>query len=85
MIVCVGHLRPFESLTQVYIELYNEFSTLILVYHLMCFTNFVPDVDTREVVGSSMIYTTMFNLSVNLLIIAKSVGGHTFNKAKLRF
>jgi hypothetical protein len=51
----------------------------------MCFTNFVPNVDTREVVGNSMVYTTMFNLGVNLLVIAKSVGGHSFNKAKLRF
>jgi hypothetical protein len=51
----------------------------------MCFTNFVPDVDTREYIGSSMVYTTMFNLGVNFIIIGIQAIGLLLNKARLHY
>ena len=51
----------------------------------MCFTNFVPDVDTREGIGSSMVYTTMFNLGVNFLIIGRQVIELMLNKVRLHY
>lgn len=51
----------------------------------MCFTNFVPDVDTREVIGSSMVYTTMFNLGVNFMIIGRQVIGLLLDNLRLRY
>ena len=65
-------------------ELYNEFSELILIYHLICFTDFVPNIDTRDVVGSSMVYSTGINLLVNLFVIFYSSLSNTLRKLKLK-
>jgi len=51
MVLVVGHIKPFSKRYENYTELYNEFSTLVVNYHLMMFTDFVPDVDTRELIG----------------------------------
>ena len=51
MVMVVGETKPFYARSENYLELFNEFSTLIVNYHLMMFTNFVPDIDTRESIG----------------------------------
>jgi hypothetical protein len=45
----------------------NEIITLLTIYHLFCFTNFVPDAETQYYyVGNSMIMMTYLNLVINL-------------------
>jgi hypothetical protein len=51
-------------------ELFNEFVSLIVNYHLMMFTDFVPDVNTREHIGMSLVVVTGGHLVVNLLMIS---------------
>ena len=46
MVMVVGETKPFIVRSENYLELFNEFSTLIVNYHLMMFTNFVPDLNT---------------------------------------
>ena len=65
-------------------ELYNEFSGLILIYHLLSFTDFVPNVNTRDFVGSSMVYTTGLNLFVNLFVVFYGSISNTCRKMKLK-
>jgi hypothetical protein len=69
MVLLVGHIKPFSRQSDNRIELYNEFSTLVVNYHLMCFTDFVSEVDTRELVGKSLVYVTGGNLLINLLVV----------------
>lgn len=68
-----------------HLHLFNEFSTLVLIYHLMCFTDFVPDVDTREDIGTSLIYTTCMSLGVNFLIIGFHSLTLMVTRLKLRY
>jgi len=45
----------------------NEIITLLTIYHLFCFTNFVQSGETQyHYVGNSMIFMTFLNLIVNL-------------------
>ena len=65
----IGHANPMKSLTSNRMELFNEFCILIVNYHLMCFTDLVPDVDTREIVGKSLEFTMYINVGVNFVVI----------------
>ena len=45
----------------------NEIIILLTIYHLFCFTNFVPDAETRaSFVGISMVSVTFVIMIVNL-------------------
>jgi len=70
MVLLVGHVKPFTNWSANWIELGNEFSTLVVNYHLMCFTNFVPEPETKEYIGDSLVWFTVANLAVNLAIVA---------------
>ena len=85
MMIVVGYTRPFKIVSGVYLELMNEFATLVLNYHLMCFTEFVDDVDTREFIGRSLIYTTIINLGINFMLIASKSLLLFCRKARLRY
>ncbi len=85
MMYCIGLIRPFQTRSQVYLELFNEFSALVLLYHLWCFTDLQPDVDTRELIGASMIYTTCASFGLNLVIIGLNIVKTFTTKVKLRY
>ena len=69
MVLIVGSVKPFTKKSANNSELYNEFTTLVVNYHLMMFTDFVADVETKEQIGTSLIYVTGGNLLVNLCMI----------------
>jgi len=54
-IIVLTCLVPFKSSSQVGRELVNEAIIMVVLYHLMCFSNFVPDLDTRFILGYSLI------------------------------
>lgn len=85
MLIVVGYTRPFLYVSEVYIELINEFATLVLNYHLLCFTDWVDDVDTREIMGKSLVYTTLINLGINFTLIASKSLLLFCRKARLRY
>ena len=69
MVLIVGSVKPFTKKSANHSELYNEFTALVVNYHLMMFTDFVADVETKEQIGTSLIYVTGANLLVNLCMI----------------
>jgi len=54
-IILLGTLAPFESRAQVRREFLNESVVMIVLYHLICFTEFVPDLTSRLCLGYSLI------------------------------
>ena len=42
----------------------GELVILFLLYHIMCFTNFVPDPSTRTLIGTSLIITSLLFLVI---------------------
>ena len=46
-IIYLLQLWPLQTAGKTKLELFNECITLILLYHLMCFSDFVPEPETR--------------------------------------
>ena len=49
-------------------ELFDEVFTLFYMYHLLCFTDFVPEQSTQNIIGYSAI-TTMFSHMLYFYIV----------------
>ena len=60
--------RLFESYRTQIIENFNEIIIMLTIYHMFCFTDFVPNGETRAMfVGISMLMMTVINMLVNLV------------------
>ena len=51
------------------LEVFNEVCCLILMYHLLCFTDFLPDAEFRYYLGYSYVFFAVGNISIHLLLI----------------
>ena len=54
-------------------ELLNEFVIILAVYHVMCFTPLVPDIDTRIYIGYSFIILIVTHTVISLGVLIYSV------------
>jgi len=69
-----GGVQPFETRFRRRLDLFNEYSILLITWHMMCYTDYVVRVDTQWLVGWSMIICISFNALVNIIIILGSGG-----------
>lgn len=53
IISAFAFLEPIGQRDQVIMQYLNEGHVLLITYHLYLFTDFMPDVNVREVVGVS--------------------------------
>ena len=82
MIIVIGMLEPLVDPFTNKLELYNNFSIILLVYCLLLFTDFVPDALARYKIGYVMIFLTSQNIIVNLIFIGKDPIRHLFLRYK---
>lgn len=61
---------PYRWRTDRWLDLFNETMILMFAYHLLIFTDFVPDPLIREQFGESQIIFSNILIQVNVLIIA---------------
>jgi hypothetical protein len=70
MIIYLGYIKPWDNPFLNKLELFNEFSTIIIVYHLACFTEFYQNIEFRYYgLGNSFIYLTFFIIGVNMIVL----------------
>ena len=69
MIILIGYINPFIERIMNTMELINEAFVLIITYHLYTFTDFTPDVLTREQVGKSLIAITIISIGTNFGVV----------------
>lgn len=51
----------------------NEYLCLIMVYHLLCVSDFYMNIEVRyRVIGKSFIVTTIFTIALNSLVVIKT-------------
>ena len=51
-IINIGYLRPFNGgMPANRLETFNEVLLLLIMYTMMCFTDFVPDLETQYSIG----------------------------------
>ena len=60
---------PLESKFETLMEVMNEYTILILAYLLMCFTDFVPDPETRSLAGRAYMIVAITNIGIHLICL----------------
>ena len=66
--------KPFESKLTMSLELMNELTSGILMYHLIVFNpDWVSDNEPREFVGTSFIVIVCLNIAVHVFFLCKTV------------
>ena len=63
------HFRPLDSPFANRIEVMNECTILALSYHLLGFTDLVPDAVIRNKIGFSYMGVTLLNIGVHLIFL----------------
>jgi len=68
-IILVGHTRPFYFRFDNILHLFNEMFILITCYHMICFSSFVDDAETINLIGYSLNVVLVTQIGLNILII----------------
>lgn len=76
MIIVLLWFRPLDSPFAINMEVFNECTMIVLTYGLICFTDFVPEAETRHLVGYAYMGTSLFNIAVHLLFLLCSTCGN---------
>jgi len=70
-VIILGRLQPFELPSKTKYELFSEVVVMLVMYHLICFTPFVPDVDMRFKLGYSVSAIVIVHLAVSMAILLR--------------
>ena len=70
IIYLVG-LWPFEKPRDTKMQVFNEVCSVFLLYHLMCFSAFVPDPMIRYNLGYTYVFVAAINLSFYLVLMIR--------------
>ena len=60
---------PFKKAFDTIIEVFNEVCGILLIYHLMCFTDFVYDPMIRYKLGYTYVAVAVSNIAVHVFLI----------------
>ena len=69
MVIFLQLYKPLESNFANNIETFNEATVILMTYFLMCFTDFVPDAETRSELGNYYNGVSLGNIVVHMLIM----------------
>jgi len=70
-VIILGRLQPFMLPSKTMYELFSEVVVMLVMYHLICFTPFVPDVDMRFRLGYSVCAIVSAHLAVSMAILLR--------------
>ena len=80
MIIFLLTYWPFESFFAVRMAVMDECTILVLSYFLLCFTDFVPEAETRSEIGHFYVAVVLVNVLVHFIFLLLDIG----SKSKLR-
>ena len=66
------NFSPFEESLPLQLEIFNEITTVVLLYLVACFTEFVPDVHTHVLIGYAFLFFMIGNMAVHLFFLVRS-------------
>lgn len=73
LIIYLHLAEPLVTSFEKWLETFNECVNLMALYSLMCFTDFVPLPEDRDMVGDYFIALIIVSVSVHMLIICVSL------------
>ena len=72
MVIYLGQWWPFDSAFSTKMEMFNEVTNIILVYHMMTFTDWVADPETRYAMGFSACLCVCMNMTIHFYFLMLS-------------
>jgi hypothetical protein len=66
MAILIGINEPFTKKSDEILALINEFFCLLVNYHLLIFSDWVPDGPARDTMGYTLICVTILNITINI-------------------
>ena len=69
MLAVLYLLKPLESRSALIKQTLDECTYLLLVYNLMCFTDFVPSPEDRSNLGYAYLAIMNGNIGIHLIIL----------------
>ena len=78
------YFYPMEDIFQNRMEIFGEVINLILMYHVLLFTDFVLDLDLRYKIGYWFIFFIFVFISVHIFFLAKTTFGLIRKKWRIR-
>ena len=79
-VIIIGNVKPYGEISVRAKEMFNETILMFVMYTIICFSPFVPDVTVRFFIGYITIFAVGLHLAVNLCGIIRS----TFWNVKLK-
>ena len=81
--IMLGIIKPFNLPHNNLMEIANETLIILILYTMMCFSDWVPDIQTRTYVGYASCAMVVSHLLANLaLMILNSIRLAIFNYRK---
>jgi len=71
-VIILGRVEPFALPSRVRYELFSECVVMLVMYHMICFTPFVSDLEVRFRLGYSVCTVVSVHLSYSLGILLKT-------------
>ena len=83
-VITVGILKVQDGLSQGRNIYFNEIIIVTTMYSFLCFTDFVPNVQTQEIVGYAACSTVSAHLVFNIFFMVKASVHQAILKLKRR-
>ena len=82
-VIIIGNVRPFHTNGRSKKELFNEIVLMFVMYTIICFSPFVPDVTVRFYIGYITIFVVSLHLAINIYEILQATIRQLIRKRKL--
>ena len=69
MLIYLGHVKPLQTKLSNTIEIMNEFLIDIITFHLLLYTDFVPETTIKFNIGWSNVALISISMFINLNIV----------------
>ena len=66
-------------------EVFNEAFILVFTYHFFCFTDFMPHLENRMLVGKSLVVIAIIDIALNLYVGLQEGASNNLHKMKLLY
>ena len=83
MMIVTGYTEPMTKKSAGTMELINEGFVFLITYHLYQFTDFMTNLEMRDLVGQSIVYVTLGNIILNIGVVTGQTVLDVARKLKL--
>ena len=85
LIITIGHVKTRDKTRDTNMEIFNEVKLILIMYHIICFTDYIDDSETKFLIGFSCCAFVVGGLAVNMFSLIVAPIYMLIRKCKLRY